>query len=170
MIIQPAHQDFSGYPLGLACSLLANSWECRRMEDAQLLETCQLCSWVGRSHGTLCCQRGMPLYSSKDTCRSVPLYSCLRSSSSHLIEVVHERCGKMRVKEFCSAIQQFENIVPSSTVLPNPGMEPRSPTLQVESLPAEPPGKTPLFSVLPEKHIHNLKVENYVFFLEIFRA
>ena len=24
---------------------------------------------------------------------------------------------------------------------PNPGMEPRSPTLQVDSLPAEPPGK-----------------------------
>ena len=25
--------------------------------------------------------------------------------------------------------------------LPNPGMEPRSPTLQADSLPAEPPGK-----------------------------
>ena len=71
------------------------------------------------------------------------------------------------MKEFCSAIQQFENIVPSSTVLlPNPGMEPRSPALQADSLPAEPPGKTPLFSVSPEKHIHNLKVENYVFFLK----
>ena len=28
-----------------------------------------------------------------------------------------------------------------SRVLPNPGIEPRSPTLQVDSLPAEPPGK-----------------------------
>ena len=26
--------------------------------------------------------------------------------------------------------------------LPNPGIEPRSPTLQVDSLPAEPPGKS----------------------------
>ena len=30
--------------------------------------------------------------------------------------------------------------------LPNPGIEPRSPTLQVDSLPAEPPGK-PLFFI-----------------------
>ena len=30
---------------------------------------------------------------------------------------------------------------PSPGHLPNPGMEPRSPTLQVDSLPAEPPGK-----------------------------
>ena len=31
--------------------------------------------------------------------------------------------------------------VPFSRNLPNPGIEPRSPTLQVESLPSEPPGK-----------------------------
>ena len=31
---------------------------------------------------------------------------------------------------------------PSPGDLPNPGMEPRSPTLQVDSLPTEPPGKT----------------------------
>ena len=30
---------------------------------------------------------------------------------------------------------------PSSRDLPNPGIEPRSPTLQADSLPAEPPGK-----------------------------
>ena len=30
---------------------------------------------------------------------------------------------------------------PSPGDLPNPGIEPRSPTLQVDSLPAEPPGK-----------------------------
>ena len=30
---------------------------------------------------------------------------------------------------------------PSPGHLPNPGMEPRSPTLQADSLPAEPPGK-----------------------------
>ena len=32
-------------------------------------------------------------------------------------------------------------LFPSPGDLPNPGMEPRSPTLQQESLPAEPPGK-----------------------------
>ena len=31
---------------------------------------------------------------------------------------------------------------PSPGDLPNPGIEPRCPTLQVDSLPAEPPGKT----------------------------
>ena len=81
------------------------------------LGTCQLRSWVERDHGTLCCQRGKPLYSSKDRCESAPLYPCLRNSSSHLIEVVHERCGTMRGEEFCSAIQQFENTEPASTVL-----------------------------------------------------
>ena len=30
---------------------------------------------------------------------------------------------------------------PSPGDLPNPGMEPRSPTLQVDSLPSKPPGK-----------------------------
>ena len=30
---------------------------------------------------------------------------------------------------------------PSPGDLPNPGIEPRSPTLQMDSLPAEPPGK-----------------------------
>ena len=33
---------------------------------------------------------------------------------------------------------------PSPGDLPNPGIEPRSPTLQVDSLPAEPPGKPAL--------------------------
>ena len=31
--------------------------------------------------------------------------------------------------------------VPSPGCLPNPGIKPRSPALQVDSLPAEPPGK-----------------------------
>ena len=31
--------------------------------------------------------------------------------------------------------------MPSSRALPNPGLKPRSPTLQVDSLPSEPPGK-----------------------------
>ena len=31
--------------------------------------------------------------------------------------------------------------------LPNPGVEPRSPTLQVDSLPSEPPGKCIVYSL-----------------------
>ena len=38
---------------------------------------------------------------------------------------------------------------PSSAVLPDPGIEPRSPALQADTLPSEPPGKlkTPLMAV-----------------------
>ena len=39
--------------------------------------------------------------------------------------------------------------------LPNPGIKPRSPTLQVDSLPSEPPGK----SVLVEGVLKNLVVK-----------
>ena len=35
--------------------------------------------------------------------------------------------------------------------LPNPGIEPRSPTLQADSLPAEPPGKPMLWEKHPQK-------------------
>ena len=34
---------------------------------------------------------------------------------------------------------------PSPGDLPNPGIEPRPPTLQADTLPSEPPGKPPLF-------------------------
>ena len=34
--------------------------------------------------------------------------------------------------------------VPSASDLPNPGIEPRSPALQADSLPSEPPGKPDL--------------------------
>ena len=37
---------------------------------------------------------------------------------------------------------------PSPGDLPNPGIEPRSPALQVNSLPAEPPGNSPLINLL----------------------
>ena len=37
--------------------------------------------------------------------------------------------------------EYWEEPFPSPGDLPNPGIEPRSPTLQVDSLPAEPPGK-----------------------------
>ena len=136
----------SGCPSGLLRSPIGAglflSWQV--LGNAEGWRTCQLRSWVERDHGTLCCQRGKPLYSAKDRCKHAPRYPCLRNSSSPLIEVVHERCAKMRVKEF----EQFENTVPASTVLlPDPGIKPRSPALQVDSLPAEPPGKPPLYLV-----------------------
>ena len=40
-------------------------------------------------------------------------------------------------EEYCSGLP-----CPSPGDLPNPGTEPRSPALQVDSLPSEPPGKT----------------------------
>ena len=40
------------------------------------------------------------------------------------------------MQEYCSGLP-----CPSPGDLPNPGMEPRSPELQADSLPSEPPGK-----------------------------
>ena len=50
---------------------------------------------------------------------------------------------------------------PPSGDPPNPGMEPRSPTLQVDSLPSEPPGKPTVpqhVLITPEAHLHPLTV------------
>ena len=44
--------------------------------------------------------------------------------------------------EFSRPEYWSEKPFPSPGDLPNPGIEPRSPALQVDSLPAEPPGKT----------------------------
>ena len=52
---------------------------------------------------------------------------------------------------------------PSPGDLPNPGIEPRSPTLQVDSLPAEPPGKPQKVKNLPamqETWVQSLGQEN----------
>ena len=40
-----------------------------------------------------------------------------------------------------NSLGQNTGVLPSPGDLPNPGIEPRSPTVQVEFLPAEPPGK-----------------------------
>ena len=57
---------------------------------------------------------------------------------------------KVKVAQSCLTIQSMEFSRPeywsgqpflSPGDLPNPGIEPRSPALQVDSLPAEPPGK-----------------------------
>ena len=44
---------------------------------------------------------------------------------------------------------------PSSGDLPNPGIKPRSPVLQADSLPTEPPGK-PIFEIVSSKSCPNL--------------
>ena len=45
---------------------------------------------------------------------------------------------------------------PSAGDLPNPGTEPRSPALQADSLPSEPPGKSKEYSQLTDfTHTHS---------------
>ena len=46
---------------------------------------------------------------------------------------------------------------PSAGDLPDPGMEPRSPTLQADSLPSEPPGKPTFLSIITETGPGNIK-------------
>ena len=46
---------------------------------------------------------------------------------------------------------------PSPGDLPDPGIEPGSPTLQAEALPSEPPGKEAVLEVLSYPHRHCLK-------------
>ena len=47
------------------------------------------------------------------------------------------QCMEFSRPEYCSGLP-----FPSPGDLPNPGIEPRSPALQADSLPAKPPGKT----------------------------
>ena len=46
---------------------------------------------------------------------------------------------------------------PSPGDLPNPGTEPRSPVLQAEALPSEPPGK-PIWNTEPQRSAHKWKL------------
>ena len=50
-------------------------------------------------------------------------------------------CDPMDCMEFCRPEYWSGQPFPSPGDLPNPGMEPRSPTLQADSVPVEPPGK-----------------------------
>jgi len=61
--------------------------------------------------------------------------------------------------------------ISSSRGIPNPGIEPRSPTLQVDSLPPEPPGEPqkpydpviPLLGLDPEKKSYFIMTHTHVF-------
>ena len=81
------------------------------------------------------------------------LFSCqlaaVRGASAEKLKVKVRRSGVSNSATPCS-IQSMEfsrpeycsgKPFPSPGDLPNPGIEPRSPALQVDSLPAEPPGK-----------------------------
>ena len=52
-------------------------------------------------------------------------------------------CDRMNCRPWNSSGQNtgVGSLFPSPRDLPNPGIKPRSPALQVDSLPAEPPGK-----------------------------
>ena len=71
------------------------------------------------------------------------MYSCFKSlseSESHSV-----LSDSLRPHGLVHGILQARILewvaVPFSRGLPNPGIEPRSPALQADSLPAEPPGK-----------------------------
>ena len=51
--------------------------------------------------------------------------------------------------EACGNAQDSLFIISCTAVFPNLGVEPRSPILQAESLPSEPPGKPPFLTVIP---------------------
>jgi len=54
---------------------------------------------------------------------------------------------------------------PSPGDLPDPGIEPGSPTFQAEALTSEPPGKVKVYIVLDQKRMN---IETWLEFLEIF--
>ena len=89
-------------------------------------------------------------WSDKDICQQLPWWSCqwiachCRGHSDFLL--VQEDltcCGATKPMHHNTepAIQSCPTPFPSPGDLPNPGIEPRSPTLQADCLPAEPQGK-----------------------------
>ena len=79
------------------------------------------------------------------TCNQ-PFFSVLLLPSNNVMKVV-QLCPTPRDPRDYTVHGSLHEIIrkwepfPSSGHLPNPGIEPRSPTLQADSLPAEPPGK-----------------------------
>ena len=57
--------------------------------------------------------------------------------------------------------------LPSPGDLPNPGIEPRSPTLQAESLVSEPPGKPHVITLDPPEHSQLLSLSSFLFWLHL---
>ena len=60
---------------------------------------------------------------------------------------------------------------PSPGDLPNPGIEPWSPTLQADSLPSEPPGKLALctlFYAAFKKGIDEVYLKQYIYSVQLF--
>ena len=51
--------------------------------------------------------------------------------------------------------------------LPNPGVEPRSPPLQVNSLPSEPPGKPMTIIVIPISQMWKWRLKEFIYFTRL---
>ena len=89
-----------------------------------------------------------------------PVSECILHRSSHLIPIMSLvkwkslSCVRLFATPWTIQSMEFSRPehwsgwpFPSPGDLPNPGMEPRSPALQVDSLPAEPQGKPGLMSL-----------------------
>ena len=119
---------------------------------------CSVCSTSAWMSALLC-----PRPSPRDTAQSPTPPARLALGVLPQLETSPHEGKKMQVKVTqpcatlcnpmdCSPPGQNTGVVamPSSRVLSDPGIEPRSPALQVDSLPSEPPGKGPK---LPGRHI-----------------
>ena len=65
----------------------------------------------------------------------------MKSESHSVVSDSLQLHGLLHTMEFSRPDYWSGQPFPSSRDLPNPGIEPRSPALQADSLPAEPPGK-----------------------------
>ena len=83
-----------------------------------------------------------------------------RESEVNVFQSCSTRCNPMDYTELSMARMLEWVAFPFSGDLPNPGMETRSPTLQADSLPAEPQGK-PRREVSIKLHIPH--VHNFAF-------
>ena len=98
----------------------------------------RFCCWHGVQHKWFCFG---PVVCLKCVCAQLCLTFCNLNESSSLWTVAHEGLLSMKFswQEYGSGLP-----FPSPGDLPDSGIEPRSPTLQADSLPAEPPGKPSL--------------------------
>ena len=111
--------------------------------------------------------------------RVFPLLLCARPWSLLLIRVLCsvvssslQPCGLWPARLLCPwglSRQKYWSGLPCPPPrgLPNPGIEPRSPTLQADSLPAEPQGKPSVdlySSLILSSHLHNILFNPLVIF------
>ena len=114
-----------------------NQCMCKKERDSHRKQTNGYQRGEGRGRGMQV--RGVGL---RDTCVCVCVCVYCRFSHVQLFATprtaAHQPPLSMRFskQDYCSGLP-----FPSSGFLPNPGIKPRSPTLQADALPSEPPGK-----------------------------